>query len=107
MNAVDKQFWREIHMARIDNAQRATAKRIRDCRLPESETCEGACRECPYFVSVPFEPELPKPKYREFTSVCPVCGKGYQSWHGMNLTCRACREEPAAGAMWGWERGEE
>jgi tRNA(Ile2) C34 agmatinyltransferase TiaS len=55
----------------------------------------------------PFDPDLPEPVYREYTSVCPVCGQGYQSEHGLNLTCRACREEPAAGALWGWERENE
>jgi hypothetical protein len=107
MNAVEKQFWREIHIAKISYAQRMAAERKRNCEAPESEECDGNCRVCPHDVCEEVEFNLPEPEYREFTSVCPTCGQGYQSEHGLNLTCRACREEPAAGALWGWERKNE
>jgi len=104
MNAAEKQYWREIHIAKISYAQRMAAERKRNCAAPESDECDGDCRVCPHEVCEPFEPELPEPVYREYTSVCPTCGQGYQSEHGLNLTCRACREEHSLGAMWGWER---
>jgi len=106
MNAVEKQFWREIHIAKISYAQRMAAERKRNCEAPESEECDGNCRVCPHDVCEEVEFNLPEPEYREFTSVCPTCGQGYQSEHGQDWECRDCRNEPKGGAMWAWERGE-
>lgn len=99
MNAADTMLFRMINEARKERAEKAALERMTDC--PLANGCDGSCLDCEHaFISTYVEREF---EHVEYTSVCPTCGKGYQSEHGQDWTCRACRQEHELGELRFWE----